>query len=64
MKQQNEQQHERLARIEKWAGMAMQGILTDRNLGSFGEVAQWSFSYAEAMEAEYQKRYVNKEDTA
>ena len=41
----------RLARIERWAGMAMQGVINNPELCAYGDVAKYAFTYAEAMEA-------------
>jgi hypothetical protein len=54
------QEPQRLARIKRWAGLAMQGMLSDVvTSGSYVEIAEYAFNYAEAMEAEYQRRYFN-----
>jgi hypothetical protein len=55
----------RLARIERWAGLAMQGMLSDVvTSGSYVEIAEYAFNYADAMEAEYQRRYFNTNENA
>jgi hypothetical protein len=57
------QRRERLARIERWAGMAMQVEISNPNQSLyFSQIAELAFNYAEAMEAEYQKRYNTKQD--
>lgn len=61
-KEAEQQNQDRIARIEKWAGLAMQGIVADNDTaGTYGHIAKYAFNYADAMEAEYQKRYINNQ---
>jgi hypothetical protein len=53
------QRRERLARIERWAGMAMQARIVYS--GTIYKADEF-FNKAEEMEAEYQKRYNTNQD--
>jgi hypothetical protein len=55
------QRRERLARIERWAGHVLEGVYP-RTVISDEKLASECFDMAEAMEAEYQKRYNTKQD--